>query len=139
MINVCVYTVVTQVAKRWSTYKEEARVYEVVKVARGVAKKGGLFGRSKTDEGEERVVVVGKYHVWFFSRAIKKKVNELAEFHIFAFKSIKYDEKTHRLTFVPRQKMEKPIALDFYCGMETKLFQGIVESYYEMTIGFPKK
>lgn len=74
----------TQVAKRWSAYDEEAKVYEVVKVASGLSKKrkGGLFGRAKSEEGEERIVVVGKYRVWVFTRATKKKVTELAEFHI---------------------------------------------------------
>jgi len=128
---------VTQVAKRWGVYKEEVKQYEVVKIAKGVAKKGGIFGRAKTDEGEERIVVVGRYHFWIFSRAIKKKVSELAEIHILGLKSVKYDEATHRLTLELKAPLEKPIALDFYCGMETKLFLGLVESYHAMTIGFP--
>lgn len=69
----------TQVAKRWSVYDEEAKVYEVVKVASGLSKKrkGGLFGRAKSEEGEERIVVVGKYRVWVFTRVAKKKVTEV--------------------------------------------------------------
>ena len=45
----------TQVAKRWSAYDEEAKVYEVVKVASGLSKKrkGGLFGRAKSEEGPD--------------------------------------------------------------------------------------
>ena len=73
---------VTQVTKRWSVYKEEAKAYEVVKVASAPSKKkGGLFARAKKEEGEARIVVVGKYRVWVFTRANKKKVTEVSSHH----------------------------------------------------------
>ena len=131
--------VVTQVTKRWSVYKEDAKVYEVVKVASSTGKKrkGVLFARAKKEEGEARILVVGKYRLWVFTRATKKKVTELAEFHIFGMKSLRYEERTHRLTIALKTPLEKPTPLDFYCRPESQLFKGIVESYRAMTVGFP--
>jgi len=133
---------VLQAAKRWSYYGEEAQAYEVVRecpTAATLRRRGSIFGRNKKYD-DERILVVGKFRIWVFTRKGKKNkgVKELAEFHIFAVKTLDYDADQFRLRFTLRNGPNKLTSLDYTCSPNSALFPAFITSYRAITYGFPE-
>jgi len=122
-------------AREWIRYGESIIQCEVV-IELGHKKKGVL--RKKT-VNVERVLVVGKHHIWILSRSAgKKKCQVLSEFHFFAIRSLKHNAESCRLTFQLRTDAPKETTLDFQYAPSTSLFNTIVECIKQVTYGFPE-
>jgi len=128
-------TAASAAAREYSRYGETIVQCEVVLELGG--KKKGVF--SKKTVNVERVLVIGKHHIWVLSRSTgKKKPQVLAEFHFFALRSLKHNAESCRLTFALRSNAPKETTLDFQYAKNTAIFNAIVESIMQITYGFPE-
>lgn len=129
----------SQAASRWSQYREEVKLFEVVReVTHGPEKKKKKKGAEAADE---RVLAVGRYRVWVFSRdAHKKRAQELAEFHLFDVGTINYNVDTHTIGFVLRPGIPvfKGTSLVFSCTHHAAVISALRESFRSISHGYPQ-
>jgi len=127
-------TAASSVARDYIKYGESIVQCEVV-LELGHKKKG-VFGKKTVNV--ERVLVVGKHHVWILSRSAgKKKCQTLAEFHFFALRSLKHNAENCRLTFALRSNEPKETSLDYQYAPNSTIFTSLVESIKQITYDFP--
>jgi len=127
-------TAASLAARDWLRYGETIVQCEIV-LEMGHKKKG-VFGKKTVNV--ERVLVIGKHHIWVLSRSSgKKKCQVLAEFHFFGIRSVKHNADACRITFALRSNAPKETTLDYQYTANSSIFSSIVECVKQITYGFP--